>query len=233
MKRYERQLPLIGLEGQELLRCSKVGIAGCGGLGTNVVTSLASAGVGHLSLIDFDSPCESNLNRQYAFRSYDVCNKSAILARWAKELSPNIEVESHEMRMDDGNVRSIFKDCDIIIDCLDNIEGRHILSDHAYESDKLLIHGGVSGFHGQVATVGRGSACLRCLLRVKGLEVPSSICPMVSTIGAMQANEAIMILTGLKDGAPGRMVTLNMVNDQFDCIMTRGNPKCPICGRYG
>ena len=67
MGRYDRQLLVFGDEGQERIGKAKVGIVGCGGLGTNVSTALGVAGVGHFVIMDSDVPEDTNLNRQYVF----------------------------------------------------------------------------------------------------------------------------------------------------------------------
>ncbi|MDD2778683.1 MAG: ThiF family adenylyltransferase, partial [Candidatus Methanomethylophilaceae archaeon] len=66
-ERYIRQIPLVSEEGQERLAGSKVAVIGCGGLGCNVITQLAMAGIGEMVLVDKDAPSESDLNRQFIY----------------------------------------------------------------------------------------------------------------------------------------------------------------------
>ncbi|HJJ70177.1 MAG TPA: ThiF family adenylyltransferase, partial [Methanocorpusculum sp.] len=63
-KRYARQIPLIGDDGQRSLAGATVFIAGAGGLGSPVSIYLAEAGVGEIRIADLDVVDESNLNRQ-------------------------------------------------------------------------------------------------------------------------------------------------------------------------
>ena len=146
--RYDRQIPLIGKDGQEKLAHAKVGVAGCGGLGTTLVTNLASAGVGTLVIADGDVPEITNLNRQFVYREDSDDRKAELLAQWAMEVNPDLCAIPFTERLDDDNIGAVFGDCDVIVDCLDRISTRMVVNRFAVSSGKTLVHGGVSGYTG-------------------------------------------------------------------------------------
>ena len=148
--RFERQLPIFGEDGQQRIMSAVVGIVGCGGLGVNVITQLVAAGVSHFILCDHQSPELSNLNRQFIYSASDYRPKSVISADWILTLNPSAEVQSNAEPLTELN-GDLFSGCDILVDCLDNFKSRMILSDLAESMGVPLIHGGVSGFTGQIA----------------------------------------------------------------------------------
>ncbi|MBR7124885.1 MAG: ThiF family adenylyltransferase, partial [Candidatus Methanomethylophilaceae archaeon] len=92
-QRFERQLSLIGDSGQRVLLGSCVAVIGCGGLGSIVITDLASAGVGHLILVDGDTVSESNMNRQFIHTGRVGMSKAESAAEWVSQLYPDCKVD--------------------------------------------------------------------------------------------------------------------------------------------
>ncbi|MEM0287485.1 MAG: ThiF family adenylyltransferase, partial [Nitrososphaerota archaeon] len=96
IQRYSRQivLPEIGVEGQELIKRSKVCIVGIGGLGSPVAQQLAGLGVGHLRLVDRDIVSLTDLHRQHLFSTKDIGRtKVEVAAEKLSELNPSINIE--------------------------------------------------------------------------------------------------------------------------------------------
>lgn len=227
MSRYERQIPLIGEAGQKRLKESTIAIVGCGGLGTTVATMLAEAGVGHLILIDKDTPCESNLNRQFVYRYGDSIGKPQILAEWIFDLNPETVIDVHH---DDFHNISI--DCDVIVDCLDSVKERLELSDISFTNGIPLVHAAVGSFDGQLSVCIPGKTpCLRCMIgcqsEYKGTK--PSLGAVVSTIAAMEALEAILLIIGQKSDAVGSLISIDLMNHQFDITGFKSDPKCKFC----
>ncbi len=219
--RYDRQIPLIGAEGQERLRSARVGIAGCGGLGNMVVTDLAAAGVGFLKLVDGDKPDVSNLNRQFVFREKDKRGKAKILADWARRVNPDVDADGHNEWIMDNSVDRLFGDCDILVDCLDDMESRIVLDRYACDTGKTLVHAGVSGFEAQVTVVVPGKTqSLRSIyekVRVDKEVVPS-LGAMVTMVGSIEALQVIQVITGTGHPLVGRMMVIDMVTGSVDYV---------------
>ncbi len=233
--RYDRQIPLFGKDGQDALAHAVVGVAGCGGLGTSVVTSLASAGVGTLIIADGDIPDITNLNRQFVYREGQEENKSELLAQWAMEVNPDISAVPFPEHLNECNTEAVFGECSIIVDCLDRMETRLMLNRFAVKSGKMLVHGGVSGYTGQVTVVVPGTTpCLECLYgEVKDTsgDVPTpSVGAMVSQIASAEALQVIQIITGTGSPLIGKLFTADMeVPEVCICGISRKD-SCPVCG---
>ncbi len=125
-----------------------VGIAGCGGLGSNAAMSLARVGIRNFVLADFDVVEESNLNRQYYFRSQIGKKKVDALAENIKLLDETISIVRHDLRLDPVNMPEIFGSCHLIIEAFDRAEAKQMLVETvlAHWPDKPLILGvGMAG----------------------------------------------------------------------------------------
>ncbi len=227
--RYSRHEDLFGEEGQVKLKEATVGVAGVGGLGVNVTTALACAGVGTLILADSDSPEESNLNRQYIYNDSEGRTKSEISLDWVYNVNPEVEAVSYNLRIDENSV-SVFKDCDVIMDCLDNIESRLILNKFAVENNIPLIHGGVEGMVGQVTVVIPGKTpCLECFLRSGMNGTKASLGAAVGFIGNAQAAEAIKLITGKGEVLAGKIFSADLEKGNFVVVDIAKNPECECC----
>lgn len=95
MNKFERQIPIFGKIGQQKIMSAIVGVVGCGGLGVNVITALAEAGINHFVLVDPQVPDITNLNRQYIYRVNDSRPKVEIATQWIMELNPYAEVKTY------------------------------------------------------------------------------------------------------------------------------------------
>jgi molybdopterin/thiamine biosynthesis adenylyltransferase len=198
MSRYERQVMVFGKSGQHKLAKSRIAIVGCGGLGFIASQYLAMAGIGFLRLIDHDSVEASNLNRQF-FSVKDLGKpKSSCLKKRLLSLNPETKIETVQEKLTPGNSQELIRDCDVILDCLDNLEARLVLSDACQSLRKPLVHGSVHGLSGQQTTCLPGSGYLRKLFR--GKVQPKGKIPVLGPapgfIGSLQAMEAIKIITG-------------------------------------
>jgi len=196
--RYERQTLIFGKSCQEKLAKARVAIAGCGGLGSIASHYLAMAGAGSIRLIDYDDVSMSNLNRQFFSPSEIGKPKAACLKKRLLKFNSGVKIESCQARITRKNCSQLIKDCDLVLDCLDNLESRLVLSDACESLGKPLVHGSVQGLSGQQATFLPGSGYLRKLLA--GKTQPKGKIPVLGPapgfIGSLQAMEAMKLITG-------------------------------------
>lgn len=124
-------------------------VVGCGGLGCNVAVHLAGAGIGELTLCDFDRVSSSNLNRQFMYTVEDIGNKkSQILKKRLSEYSPECKIVSVDEKIDDISKLRVFEKYDMIFSCVDNNDTRTILENFCRDNNIPLVHGGIDGFYG-------------------------------------------------------------------------------------
>jgi sulfur carrier protein ThiS adenylyltransferase len=109
------------------LRRSAVGIAGLGGLGSNVAVALARSGVGKLIIADFDSVEQSNLNRQQYFTDQLGKSKVDCMVENLWRINPRVEVVGHKVTLDAENIPRIFADADCVAECFDSAPAKQMI----------------------------------------------------------------------------------------------------------
>lgn len=196
-------VPEIGLPGQEKIRNAKIAIVGCGGLGCPALLYLASAGVGTIGIIDFDTVSITNLHRQILFGNKDVGKKKIEVAKQKiNDLHPEVKIILHGVMIDESNVQSVFARYNIIIDGCDNFLTRYIVNDACVRLNKPLVYGSILNFEGQVAVFNlNGSQNLRDLFPEppNSEDVPDCsengvLATVPGIIGTMLANECLKII---------------------------------------
>lgn len=118
---------------KEILNDKIVGIAGCGGLGSNCAVALARVGVGKLIIADFDVIEESNLNRQYYFHHQIGEKKVFCLQKNIKLINPITEVIAHDLTLHSENILELFENCDVIVEAFDKAEMKKIIAETIIE----------------------------------------------------------------------------------------------------
>lgn len=219
MSRYDRQMvmPEIGPAGQQRLAAAHVAVVGAGGLGCPVLSYLAGAGVGHLTLIDADRVDESNLHRQPLYTMADI-GTSKVLAAAARlqAFNPDLVITAEVVRLEPANAAPVCGGADVIIDAADSFAVSYTLSDLCVQTGQALITASVLGFNGYAGGFCGGTAPS---LRAVFPELPESSqdCatagvsgPVVGMLGALQAQLALSHLLGLEPSALGRMITVDL-----------------------
>lgn len=232
-RRFERQIPLIGSEGQKQLEKATVFIAGAGGLGSPAATYLALAGIGELIIVDDDVIQESNLNRQFLHAAASVGLQKVYSAEATIHgMAPDVSVIAYPSRIDATSAERLVTDADIIIDALDNYETRFLLHEAAWNAGKPFIHGAIEGFSGQLTSIIPGqSPCLSCLIPAAP---PSGKVPVIGAtagvIGSMQAMEAIKFLTGKGTMISGRLLLWDGMSGRTEYLSIGKRKNCQVCG---
>jgi len=235
-ERYARQMIITdwGEAGQQRIKNSTVFVAGAGGLGSPVAVYLAAAGLGTLRICDCGEPELSNLNRQILHSESDIGINKAISAEASiKLLNPNVRVEPITDRITEDTVEAIVGDADIIVDCLDNFEARHILNEFAVKKTLPFIHAGIHGLSGQVTFIhSPETPCLSCFF--PGV-VPKQVFPVVGVtpgiIGTIEATEVLKWIVGIGDNLKNQLLIWDGDTMDFQKIAIKKDPDCPVCGK--
>lgn len=124
----------------------KVGIAGIGGIGSNVARHLAQAGVKQIKIVDFDRVEDSNLNRQFYRISQVGGKKTWCLAENLKEISPDINIETADRKIGPGDSRELFSDCRVVVEGLDDKMLKKMIIEELSSTGKTIISAsGIAG----------------------------------------------------------------------------------------
>ena len=135
---------------KEKIKQAVIGIAGCGGLGSNAAIALARIGVKKLVIVDFDKVEPSNLNRQQFFISDIGMNKTDALASFINKINPFVEVKKHVIKLSMENIFKLYGDCPIIIEAFDKVSEKAMIvkafGDQRFKDKFLITASGLAGF---------------------------------------------------------------------------------------
>ena len=240
--RYSRQimLPQIDINGQEKLLDSTVLIVGLGGLGSSASMYLASAGVGHLILADFDTVELSNLQRQI-IHSIDDIGRSKVesAAESLKKINPDITITKFAARLDDESLNALLPQVDLVLDGCDNFATRFAVNRACVKHRKPLVSGAAIRFEGQVSVFmnhKNDSPCYQCLYKDDGGENMNCtengvLAPLVGIIGSIQATEAIKVLAGIGETLDSKLLLLDALRMEWRTLKLNQDPTCPVCNK--
>ena len=217
--RYNRQIVLkdIDFDGQETLKNTKMLIVGLGGLGCAASQYLAVAGVGHLTLLDFDTVDLSNLQRQVLHDDSRLGMPKVESAKLSlQRLNPHIEVNAIHQLLDEQQLHDLVGKFDVVLDCTDNVTTRNQL-DLACAAHKIpLISGAAIRMEGQVSvfTYEDNTPTYHTLSRLFGDNALSCVeagvlAPIVGLVGSIQALEAIKVRLKIGTNLCGRLLLID------------------------
>lgn len=241
VRRYSRHLiiPDVAMAGQQRLMNAKVLCVGAGGLGSPALMYLAAAGIGTLGIVEFDTVDESNLQRQIIHGQSDIGKSKAQSAK-AKisEINPFVQVITHEVRLDNSNVKEIFSQYDIIVDGTDNFATRYLVNDACVLLKKPYVWGSIYRFDGQASVFwAEYGPCYRCLYpeppppgMVPSCAEGGVLGVLCATIGSIQTTEAIKVITGVGEPIIGSLMIYDALEMSLRKIKVRKDPNCPLCG---
>lgn len=185
----------------KVLATKTVGIAGCGGLGSNCAAALARVGVGKLIIADFDLVTEHNLNRQFYFRDQIGMLKVAALKQNIARINPLVKVYTFDIRLCQSDVIEMMSGCDVIVEAFDKAEMKHMILDTvlSYLPNAYLVMGiGMTGWgdNNLLHTV-YSDKLVVCGDQVNEIsDNCPPLAPRVSIVANMQANAVLEILLG-------------------------------------
>jgi sulfur carrier protein ThiS adenylyltransferase len=185
-----------------VLETCTVGVAGCGGLGSNAAVSLARAGIGGLILADFDLVEESNLNRQAFFLDDIGAPKVAALAGYLRRINPAIRLMLHDIRLEAAVVAEVFGAADLLLEAFDRAESKRWLIEawcRAFPDRPVVAASGLSGLgKTEGMRVHRAGRIVVC--GDESSDLSEGLCaPRVAIAANMQANVAVELLVGRAD----------------------------------
>ncbi len=238
--RYSRQirLPLVEEKGQRAIRDSAVLIVGMGGLGSPVAMYLAAAGVGRLTIADFDVVDLSNLQRQIVHAHDDIgLLKTESAARRLQAVNPDIVLTCLDYTLEAEEFVDLAADHHLLMDCTDNFPTRFQLNDASLATGTPLVSGAAIRWEGQVTAFDPrmpDSPCYQCLYPDRSVEAATCaaegvISPLVGVIGTMQALEAVNILLG-RGQLHGAVWLFDAQFMDWQKMVLPKNPDCPACG---
>jgi len=230
-------LPQVGAAGQRKIGAGTVLLIGMGGIGCPAATYLASSGIGHLLICDFDTVDETNLGRQVLYGPSHVGElKAEVAAARLRKVNPDVNVTAIPERLSETALAEAVSQADVVLDGCDNFATRFQVNDACVDAGRRLITGSAIRFEGQLAVFGPDystSPCYRCLY----VEADESLgncagngvlAPVPGVIGTMMAVEALKYLAGVDDRAP--MLRLyDAVATEFRHLVIRKRENCKAC----
>lgn len=242
--RYNRQimLPQLGYEGQLKLLAAHVLIIGLGGLGSPVAMYLAAAGIGKLTLVDFDEVDLSNLQRQILHRTENIKQPKVDSAKHnLLQLNPEITIHTIHHKLNQEELNNLVAAASVVVDATDNFDSRFAINRACVQHKIPLVSGAAIRFEGQVSVFDLRntiSPCYRCLYDETGTSEETCstngvISPMVGIIGSIQALETIKLIAGIGDTLTGKLLITDGLHQEWRSMKLRKDPHCPVCGSAG
>ncbi len=242
--RHSRQtvFPGIGPAGQARIRSARALVAGCGGLGAEAASLLARAGVGFLRIVDRDVVEITNLQRQALFDEDDVRErrpKAVAAARRLARVASDVAVEPVFAEIAPGSVLGLVAGVDVVVDGLDNLEGRYLLNDACVREGIPWVYGASIGSEGVSALVVPGrTPCLRCLEPDPPGPGVSPTCategvlgPAAHAVASLEAAQALRWLVTREVPDPPVLVSVDVWRLAFHrAELPPRNPSCRCCG---
>ncbi|OGO80634.1 MAG: hypothetical protein A2203_02285 [Chromatiales bacterium RIFOXYA1_FULL_46_5] len=237
--RYSRHLLLTqwNEERQQQLAEKKVLLVGLGGVGSAAAPYLVSSGLGHLTLVDFDQICLSNLPRQLLYQDADLgLQKVQVAQQKLQLLNAACRLKSWSEQVTAESLRSRLAEFDLVLDCTDNLVSRQQLQQACYQQQKPLLSAAAVRLEGQisyfpVSAVGPCYCCYSSALAQQEFSCLDQgvLSPLVGVIGCHAALEAVKILAGLGSELAGTLWCFDAIFSQWQQLHISKNPQCPVC----
>ena len=238
--RYSRQmmLPEVDAKGQQRLAEATVLIIGLGGLGSPVSMYLAAAGVGHLTLVDFDTVDISNLQRQIVHTTDDIGRPKVESAHdYLAALNPEITLTTINRKLEGTALEAQVKAATVVVDCCDNFPARFAVNEACVKTKTPLVFGAAIRFEGQLSVFNaepEDSPCFQCLYGgAPNLDQTCTangvISPLLGIVGSIQACETMKIIMGIGQTLQGRLLLLDAMSMELHTAILNKDPACSVC----
>ena len=237
---YSRQimLPNFGIEGQQRLQNAHVVIMGVGGLGSPAAMYLAAAGVGTLTLVDFDTVDHSNLQRQI-IHNIDSIGESKVdsAENTLRKINPEVNINRVDKKLTLDELKTQIANTDCVIDATDNFATRFLINRACVSQKVALVSAAAIQYEGQISVFDFNkddSACYACLYAEGGEENTNCsdngiLAPVVGILGSMQALEAIKLICNIGDTLKNRLLIFDALALQWRTMKLKKDPNCPVC----
>ncbi|MFQ6372274.1 molybdopterin-synthase adenylyltransferase MoeB [Shewanella sp. YIC-542] len=239
MLRYSRQISIKGMdiEGQEQLKQAKVLMIGAGGLGCTAAQYLTVAGIGQLTLVDFDTVELSNLQRQVLHLDKNVGQPKVLSARESlQQLNPHVAIKTLNQVLDDDEIDALVANHSIVLDCTDNVAVREQLNRACFHHKVPLVSAAAIRMEGVITVFNyqEHMPCYHCFASLFGEQQLSCVesgilAPVVGMMGCLQATEAIKVICQLGKPLYGRLLMVDALTMEFREMKLPKQPHCPVC----
>ena len=239
--RYSRHILLdeLGIEGQERILAAHALVIGAGGLGSPVALYLASAGVGHITLVDHDTVDATNLQRQIAHTLQRVGQPKVDSAQAAiHAINPDVRVSAIAERADAALLDRLVAQADVVLDCCDNFATRQAVNRACVQHGKPLVSGAAIRMDGQVSVFDprqADSPCYACVFPPEPAPEETRcatmgvFAPLVGIIGSVQAAEALKLLSHTGSSLAGRLLMLDARHMDWSEVRIARHADCLVC----
>jgi len=219
------KLPGFGREAQQRLKNARVLVVGAGGLGCPVLQYLATAGVGHIGTIDFDTINFHNLHRQVLFSPEDVGkNKAETAVEKLSRQQPFTRFIAYPEALSTANALTLVGAHDLVIDGTDNFETRYLVNDACVIAGVPFVSGAIDQYTGQVSVFNYdGGPTYRCLY-----PEPPDVCGscaidgvlnvLPGIVGTLLANEALKVLSGYGEILTGKLLLVDIRGNGYQLL---------------
>lgn len=232
---WQLDIPGFGEEGQKTLKNTSALISRCGGLGSPVAFSLASAGFGELVIAHGGNLKYSDFNRQICMK-YEDLNASRIdsIVSTLERYKPQVKVTGVGENISEENVDQLVSQVDIVFSCAPLYPERFAMNRACVEQKKPMIDSSMYSMEGQVLVIIPGeTACLSCIYPEdppawkRKFPVFGAVSALAAQIGVL---EGIKLLTGCGEVLRNEMLYFDTVKMSFMRIPVARRKGCPVCG---
>ncbi len=239
LRRDARHLALeqVGIDGQERIAAGTVLLIGAGGIGCASAAYLASSGVGHLIIADFDTVDETNLGRQILYTPDDVGERKAeVAAIRLRAINPDIRITPVTERLQGAALAVAVESSDVVLDGCDNFATRFQVNDACVSARRRLISGSAIRMEGQLAVFGPdydNKPCYRCLYAEADESMDSCagngvLSPVPGVIGTMMAVAALKYFAGIESDS-SMLHLYDAAATEFHTLKIQKRADCPAC----